>query len=604
MQQNERSPCNSPVQSSGEDQVTGAEEQLEKLRCLIQRIYKDHSAEELDSMWSQLLQILEENSAQEIDFQTNSCSCLDSSTAVLITYADTVFTFNEPTLKTLKYLIDNYLGNLASVIHVLPFLCSTSDGGFAVSSYEKIEDRFGTWEDLKNLSSDHVIMADLVLNHVSSSHPWVQQFKNGIEPGKKYILNPSITDNWENVIRPRNTSLFTSIYTKDGHKNVWTTFGSDQVDLNWKEPSIFLEFLKLIVKYIKHGVGWIRLDAIGFIWKKPSTTCLHMEEVHHVVKALRILLKNIHSSSILLTETNVPEKENISYINPGDEAHLAYNFPLPPLLLESLISNKADLINKWLSSWPDLPIKTGFLNFTASHDGIGLRALEGLMEPSRIHKLLVECETRGGLVSHRRMPNGEDQPYELNISWWSAMSNSGTNRQYLQFEKYILSQLFIIALKGVPAFYLPTIMTSENDTSRFLKTGERRDLNREKFDKEQLIELLNDKNSLASRSLILLRHAMKTRGLYEAFDPEQPMNCYSKDHNDIVVISRGIDEDKIFAIHNMTNLRLSFCIEDNLGIKLKPQFVWKDLLNSRIYNNNTIELKPYWVCWLKKTNAS
>ncbi len=584
--------------------MTGNESQLKKLSCLIKRIYKDHSAEELDCLWSQLLQILDSNCANCLEVEKTFLSSWDSSTAVLITYADGVNSSYKSSLKPLNEIIDQYLGNLAPIIHLLPFLCSTSDGGFAVSNYENIDPRFGCWEDLKNLSRNHLIMADLVLNHVSASHPWVQQFKNELEPGKNYILNPSINNDWEHVIRPRNTSLFTTIATKQGTKDVWTTFGPDQIDINWKDPNILLEFLILIIRYIKNGVTWIRLDAIGFIWKEPSTTCLHLDEVHYIVRSLRILLKQLTSKGVLITETNVPEKENISYIETGDEAHLAYNFPLPPLLLESIITNKADLINNWLSSWPTLPVNTGFLNFTASHDGIGLRALEGLMEPSRIHNLLIACEKRGGLISHRRMPNGEDQPYELNISWWSAMSDTGINRTHFQFERFILSQLFVMGLKGIPAFYLQAIMASENDLNTFVNSGERRDLNREKFEKDKLLSNLEDKNSASSKNISFLKNAMKIRSNLRAFHPEEPMLCMSQDRSDIVVFSRGKDEYRVWAIHNMTNAKLSFCIADSLDVDCKSGFFWNDVLNGINYLNNHIELKPYSVYWLIQKNES
>ncbi len=549
-------------------------------------------------MWSQLLQTLESNCDMSLSYDKTCLPSWDSSTAVLITYADGINSSGKSSINLLNEIIDKYLGNLASIIHLLPFLCSTSDGGFAVSSYENIDPRFGSWKDLKELSKKHVLMADLVLNHVSASHPWVQQFKNELEPGKRYILNPSKYKDWDNVIRPRNSSLFTSIVTKSGKKDVWTTFGPDQIDINWQDPNILLEFFILIVRYINHGITWIRLDAIGFIWKEPSTTCLHRDEVHDIVRTLRILLNRLTSCGVLITETNVPEKENISYLETGDEAHLAYNFPLPPLLLEALITNKADLINSWLSSWPSLPEHTGFLNFTASHDGIGLRALEGLMDPSRMHKLLIACEKRGGLISHRRMANGEDQPYELNISWWSAMSDTGINSTHLQYERFMLSQIFVMGLKGVPAFYLQAILASENDLNTFVQSGERRDLNRERFSKDKLINDLEDKNSASSKNISFLKHAMSIRSKLKAFHPEEKMICNSKFRSDIVVFCRGKDDYRVWAVHNMTDAKLSFFIDDGLDIKLKDGFHWKDILNGNNYLNNQIELSPYSVLWL------
>ena len=586
------------MQSINKYKVTGLERQLKELRCLLETIYKDHPVEELNSMWLQLLQILEANRKSDFSDLKSNLPQWDSSTVVLITYADGVYSSTNPTLKPLEELIDKHLDNLASIIHLLPFLCSTSDGGFAVSSYEKIEPRFGEWDDLKRLSKNHILMADLVLNHISASHQWVQQFKKSLEPGSKYILAPINNNNWSNVIRPRNSSLFTAIATKDGKKDVWTTFGPDQIDINWREPKVFIEFLILLARYFNHGIRWIRLDAIGFIWKEPKTTCLHLNEVHLFVKALRIFLQSLQDSFVLITETNVPEKENISYLKPGDEAHLAYNFPLPPLLLESIISNKADLINKWLCSWPSLPNNTGFLNFTASHDGIGLRALEGIMDQNRLHNLLIACEKRGGLISHRRMPNGEDKPYELNISWWSAMSDTGVNPNNLQFERFILSQLFVMALKGVPAFYFQSLMASENDLISFGKSGERRDLNRERFDLNKLEVILKDPTSAASKNLSKLKKAMNIRRQFNAFHPKENMQCLTPGRSDFVVICRGEKNDRVWALHNMTNSKLSMSLLDYLKMEKQNQTCWFDILNEVNYQDNYIEMQPYSVHWL------
>ncbi len=584
--------------------LTGAEPILEKLRKLLKEIYTDHSDEEINSLWSQLLQIMDTNNGIGDPNRSLSRELWNSSSAILITYADSIQRDGEPSLVTLKQLIDNYIGNLVSIIHILPFLCSTSDGGFAVSSYEEIDARFGGWEDLNAISKDYLLMADLVLNHVSSSHPWVKKYIQSKEPECNYILTPEPNGNWDNVTRARNSSLFTSLSTIKGKKEVWTTFGPDQIDLNWKEPTILVEFLKLIIIYMKYGISWFRLDAVGFIWKESKTTCLHLEEVHNIVRSLRIQLKRLNNLGVLITETNVPEKENISYLNSGDEAHLAYNFPLPPLLLECLLSNKADLLNEWLNNWPDLPPNTGFLNFTASHDGVGLRALEGLMDTKRLRSLLVSCEHRGGLVSHRKMPDGEENPYELNISWWSAMADGGRNPSLYQIDRFLLSQIFIMSLKGIPAFYLQALMASENDLKCFSKTGQRRDLNREKFDANTLTLKLQDPHSSASRNLKSIKKAMKVRKSIEAFHPDQPMSCLSKGRSDLVIIRRGEGDKTLWALHNMTNSKLCFSIIDGLNLKDDSVYFWKECLTDSEISKNRIDLEPYSVHWLTKSEKN
>jgi len=570
-----------------------------KLKELLELIYHDHNSEEIELVFSQLLKILD-------DFQINSGSSQlkeiipwNQTHSVLITYADSVSRDGESSLVTLKLILERYFQELSEIVHILPFLKSTSDGGFAVSSHKLLDERFGNWDDLKRLSKKHILMADLVLNHVSSSHPWVQQFIKGQEPGLSNILVPSKDSDWNNVIRPRNSSLFSQINTNEGPKQVWTTFGSDQIDLNWQNPKIFLEFLNLIIDYVNSGVKWFRLDAVGFIWKESGTTCLHLPQAHLIVKALRIKLSTLLREGVLITETNVPQKENLSYLESEDEAHMAYNFPLPPLLLEAVMTSRADILNSWIYDWPKLPINTTLFNFTASHDGVGLRPLEGLMSDGRIKELLINCEKRGGLVSHRRLSNGEDKPYELNISWWSAMEDSSRDKERFQQSRFILSQLLVMALKGVPAFYLPALLASNNDIKRFSITGERRDLNREKFDYETLLTQLNDFNSNARRNLTILSNAMKIRSELKPFHPSSDMKCLTKDRPDVVTIQRSSGDNSIFAIHNITENKINYSInKDFINPSLNKEILLKDYLCGKEYNNLNIVLEPFQVVWI------
>ncbi len=584
-------------------QVSVGAKNFEAIRSMLQEIYHDHTASELNNVSSQLLQILQLNNAQQSFPRGCRQHIWDSSSVILITYPDGIYREGEPTLRTLNELIQNKLSNLISVIHVLPFLQSTSDGGFAVSSHEYLEFDFGNWNDLKELSKNHLLMADLILNHVSSSHRWVHEFRQSKLPGTKFILSPEVMIGWDKVIRPRSCSLFTTLSTNEGPKDVWTTFGPDQIDLNWKEPFILIEFLKLIVKYFNNGIRWIRLDAVAFIWKTNGTNCLHREQAHKLVKILRMFLDLLSKSSIIISETNVPEKENLSYIRTGDEAHLAYNFPLPPLLLEALITNKADLVNKWLCNWPELPLNTNFLNFTASHDGVGLRPLEGLMDEERIRSLLFNCEKRGGLVSHRKLSSGEEKPYELNISWWSAMEDGGRDPSQWQIQRFLLSQLFCLCLKGIPAFYLQAILASKNDHRSFSLSGQRRDLNRERFQADSLFSKLDDPNSIQSRIIKELEIAIEIRKNLKCFHPDAPMSCLSKERTDLVIVSRGNEKDKLLAVHNMTNTKSSLSLLDDIFMnQTSSSNSWFDCLTNQYIDDNYLNLNPYSVKWLRRSS--
>ncbi len=570
-----------------------------KIYKLLKTIYSDNTTEEINFISNQLLQILDDFSEKSAYEEIRYKESWNESHSVLITYADSIYKNGEATLITLRDLLIKHFGSLSKVVHILPFLKSTSDGGFAVSSYDSLEEKFGDWDDLKSISKNHDLMADLVLNHVSSSHPWVQQFIKSQEPGISNVFSPKQNLDWSNVVRPRSSSLFSQINTEDGPRQVWTTFGPDQIDLNWHNPKMTLEFLNLIITYLSNGIKWFRLDAVGFIWKESGTTCLHLPKAHSIVKLLRVLLDNLLEDGVLITETNVPQKENLSYLIPDDEAHMAYNFPLPPLLLEAIITSRADILNSWIFDWPILSEDTTLFNFTASHDGVGLRALEGLMNEQRIKDLLINCEKRGGLVSHRRLSNGEDKPYELNISWWSAMEDSSRDFNRFQFERFILTQLLVMALKGVPAFYLPALLASENDIKSFSMTGQRRDLNREKFKLDNLLSVLNNPESNANKNLEYLRNAMDVRSDLKQFHPCSEMKCLSKGRSDIVVIKRSKGPESVFAIHNMTENKINYQLNDNdLPKIIDNDFNTQDFLTSTKYNWKNISLDPFQVIWL------
>ncbi len=578
-----------------------SEKKLDRLKVdkLLKTIYSNNTTEEINFISNQLLQILDDFSEKSAYEEIRDKERWNQSHSVLITYADSIYKNGEATLITLRKILSNHFGSLSKVVHILPFLRSTSDGGFAVSSYDSLEEKFGVWDDLKSISKNHDLMADLVLNHVSSSHPWVQQFIKSQEPGISNVFSPKQNLDWSNVVRPRSSSLFSQINTDDGPKQVWTTFGPDQIDLNWHNPKMTLEFLNLIITYLFNGIKWFRLDAVGFIWKESGTTCLHLPKAHSIVKLLRVFLNNLLDDGVLITETNVPQKENLSYLISDDEAHMAYNFPLPPLLLEAIITSRADILNSWIFDWPILSDDTTLFNFTASHDGVGLRALEGLMNEQRIKNLLINCEKRGGLVSHRRLSNGDDKPYELNISWWSAMEDSSRDSNRFQFERFILTQLLVMALKGVPAFYLPALLASENDIKSFSMTGQRRDLNREKFKLDNLLSVLNNPESNANKNLKFLRNAMNVRSELKQFHPCSEMKCLSKGRSDIVVIKRSKGPESVFAIHNMTENKINYQLNDNdLPKIIDNDFNTQDFLTSTKYNWKNISLDPFQVIWL------
>ena len=525
----------------------------------------------------------------------------DESTSVLITYADTIQEPGHASLEMLHRFLEGACGDMFTVLHVLPFLQATSDGGFAVCSHECLDSRFGTWGHLDLLARKRLLMADLVLNHVSASHPWVQQFRRGELPGATMVMAPERLSGWEQVVRPRSSALFTPVETCNGLRAVWTTFGPDQVDLDWRNPAVLEAFTALLDRFVQHGVAWIRMDAVGFIWKRNGTPCIHLPETHDLVRSFRVLLEQRLAHGVLLTETNVPQQENLSYLDSGDEAHMAYNFPLPPLLLEAMVSGHGDLLNHWLARWPDLPAGTTLLNFSACHDGVGLRPLEGLMETDRLLALLRTCEERGGLVSHRSHPDGSSSPYEITITWWSAMASSSQQPSHLQLERFLCSQLLVMALPGIPAFYLPALLTSENDRETYARTGHRRDLNRERFRFAALMDRIRNPESSPARVLAALRRALQERCRCAAFHPEAPLKLLSERRSDLVALRRGVGAEAVVAVHSLApdTIHLPW---QQLGLDGEYSGPgWLDRLSKRIHRaDHPLDIPPYGVLWLQR----
>ena len=512
-----------------------------------------------------------------------------------VTYADTVVEQGVPALCSLRRLLNSRLRPFAEVVHVLPFLTSTSDGGFAVASHDRIEPRFGDWGDLADLAKGRRLMADLVLNHISAAHPWVRQFLRDEEPGRSCVLEAAPDPCWDQVVRPRSSSLFTQLSGSDGPRQVWTTFGPDQVDVDWRSPEVLLGFTRLLDRMLRHGVRWVRLDAVGFIWKTPGTGCIHLPEAHRIVEVLRQLMERSCSTGVVVTETNVPEQENLSYLMSGGEAHLAYNFPLPPLLLEAAISGRADLLNGWLSRWPALPEATGLFNFTSCHDGVGLRALEGLMSDQRRLQLLIACEQRGGLISHRRLTTGEEalrdqhQLVECHGRWRDRSGPSAAGA-------FSDDPATVLALPGVPAFYLPALLATPNDLGRFRRSGQRRDLNRPQFKAEAVERRLQDPDSDATAVTSALGHALQVRRDQPALHPDAAMEVLSAGRSDLVMLRRHGGGQTLVAVHNVTASRLTLTLGRLGG---RSGLAWADCLSgSSETHGSQLQLEPYAVHWL------
>lgn len=459
---------------------------------------------------------------------------------VLITYADQVRHSGQTPLQALrKFLADYRIAELLNCVHLLPFFPSTSDDGFSVADYLAVDPHCGSWDDVAGLGEDVDLMFDLVLNHASKSHEWFQRYRRGEPPYDDFFISVDPSTDLSQVVRPRSLPLLTPFETAGGTRHVWTTFSDDQVDLNYAQPRLLLEMSRILVEYARRGARIIRLDAIAFLWKRIGTPCIHLPETHAVVRLMRRLLDLTAPGTLVLTETNVPHRENLSYFGQGDEAHLVYQFSLPPLLLDAIHSGDTSLLAGWLADLaPPFP-ETSFFNFTASHDGIGVRPLEGLVSDERLESLVAVVRQHGGRVSTRRRPDGSDSPYELNITYMDAVADAASLSVSEHVRRFLVTQAVMLALRGIPAVYFHSLVGSANDQAGLAVTGHNRAINRHKYDRVEIDAWLAGDESRGRLVFDGYSRLLKIRRGQSAFHPDASQRVLDLPGNGLLGFVRG-----------------------------------------------------------------
>ncbi len=519
---------------------------------------------------------------------------------LLITYGDSIRNDTEAPLAVLKRFCSERLKGAIKLVHILPFCPWSSDDGFSVKDYRAVDKDLGDWLDVENLGAEFDLMFDLVLNHCSSKSSWFKQYTEGILPYSKYFKEASPEDNLSKVVRPRTLPLLTKVPTRDGDKHVWTTFSPDQVDLDWENPDVFFDFLDILINYISKGARFVRLDAIAFLWKTVGTKCIHLKETHEVVKLFRDILDWLAPEVVLLTETNVPNKENLSYFGRGNEAHMVYQFSLPPLLLHGLLSGSSKYLHEWAKSLPSLKNKCTFLNFTSSHDGIGVRPLQGLVPDKELDVLVKEVKKRKGLVSFKSNPDGSKNPYELNITYFAALSVPGNSESELGIQRFLTSQYIAASFKGVPAVYIHCLTATPNDLEGVEESGMPRRINRKKWDEAQLDEWLSSDDSVQRRVFDDYVLVLRRRSDYPAFHPDADQRILDLGEKAFGLVRRSIgDEQMIYCLSNFTGKKLTLSKLDKLkGVAANGEL--RDIisgLNISIAKGNLV-LKAYQTVWL------
>ncbi|MGM0768945.1 MAG: sugar phosphorylase [Pseudomonadota bacterium] len=523
----------------------------------------------------------------------------NESDVVLITYADTIRRADEKPLVTLHEFLTDCLADSVSTVHILPFFPFSSDDGFSVMDYLAVNESHGSWDDIERIAGDFKLMADLVINHMSARSRWFENFRKRVDPGKDYFFEASLTDDLSAVVRPRTSPLLNPVMTSDGERYVWCTFSEDQVDLNFANPRVLIEFVAIIRRYLEHGVIMFRLDAVAFLWKEPGTPSIHLQQTHELIKILRLLIEHHSPQAVVITETNVPNRENLTYFGNANEAHVIYNFSLPPLLIHTLVTGNCRHLKTWLMSMPPAQMGTTYLNFIASHDGVGLRPTDGLLSEEEKQGLINTMESFGGKVSYRRTEDGRDQPYEMNIALYDALK--GTVRggaDHWQLPRFICAHTVMLALEGIPAFYIHSLLATENDYERAEHTGRLRSINRGQWNLDVIESELANPLSHHSKAFKELKRLIAIRRRQPAFHPNATQFTLHLGLQLFGFWRQSMRRDQsIFCIHNIGDEVQQIALSD---INLIGTDEWVDLISGlRLEDlSGSLTLKPYQSVWL------
>ncbi|HEX9372943.1 MAG TPA: alpha-amylase family glycosyl hydrolase [Roseiflexaceae bacterium] len=525
---------------------------------------------------------------------------------VLITYGDQVREPDRPPLQTLADVLTGRLGGVVSAVHILPFYPYSSDDGFSVIDYTAVDPQLGAWEDVERLRAGYRLMFDAVINHISAESAWFGAFLRG-EPGaeRRFIVMDPATD-LSQVTRPRTSPLLTRFETAQGPKYVWTTFSADQIDLNFGDPDLLIEIVQVLLEYVACGAALIRLDAIGYLWKEVGTRCIHLPQTHRVVQLFRAALDLVAPGVLLITETNVPHQDNISYFGDGtNEAQLVYQFPLAPLVLNAFASGSARHLSGWAAGLALPSNRTTFFNFLASHDGIGIVPATSILSQAEVAELAARAEAHGGHVSYKTNPDGSQSPYELNITLFDALSDPHDTREgdARKVDRFVAANAIMLALQGVPGVYVHSLVGSHNDHAGVRATGRFRSINREKWDRAALERRLDDPGDTAGAVFARMAALIGVRRGQRAFHPSGPQRVLAGDDALFTILRSSPDgREHILCVHNVSDQArfLDLRARDLPEIAGRPL---ADLVGGGALpawdGEMPVEIGPYQVLWLK-----
>jgi sucrose phosphorylase len=370
------------------------------------------------------------------------------------------------------------------------------------------------------------------------------------------------------------------------------------VDLNYANPNLLLEILDILLFYVSKGAEFIRLDAIAYLWKEPGTSCINLSQTHRIIQLFRAVLDQVAPPVMLITETNVPHADNISYFGDGtNEAQMVYNFSLPPLVLHAFQTSSAEILSRWAEGLELPSNKVTFFNFLASHDGIGLNPLRGILPEKEIEEVVSRVKAHGGLVSYKTDVGGSRIPYEMNINYFDALNDPNRDEPLdLQVDRFVTAHAILLAMKGMPAIYFHSLVGSRSWQEGVQITGHNRTINRRKFQWEELVNMISDPKTRQARVFFRLGHLLKIRRRYAAFHPFGNQEVISVAPEVFCLLrSSPVGLDHVLCLHNVSDHTVSL---EKFEIPREVMPNPRNIISGKFIDKDSLLIEPYQTLWL------
>lgn len=557
-----------------------------KIKKLINHIYGESFS---DAHLNVLLTKLEKAA---VNITEKRKSGWDEKDVVLITYADQFSAKGEKALPVFTRFYNEWLSRTFSHVHLLPFYPWSSDDGFSVIDYHEVAPETGTWRDVAELKQSASLMFDFVCNHMSAKSEWFANYL-AQKPGyEDFFISVDPETDLSAVTRPRALPLLTPFTLHDDSvRHLWTTFSDDQIDLNFASPQVLIAMVDVLLHYLMEGARYIRLDAVGFMWKIPGTTCIHLEQTHCLIQLFRAITDAVAPGTVIITETNVPHKDNISYFGDGEnEAQMVYQFSLPPLVLHAVHRQDVKALCQWAGSLALPSTYTTWFNFLASHDGIGLNPLRGILPESEILSLVEKLQQEGALVNWKNNPDGTRSPYEINVTYLDALSLRDSSDDE-RIARFILAHAVLLSFPGVPAVYIQSILGSRNDYEGVERLGYNRAINRKKYTAGQVDRELNNKKSIRYQIYSRLSELIAVRRGERAFRPDNQAIFDAIGEHILKIVRVAENGERMTALFNFSNKMQTVYGQTLFG---------RELLSGQDISGTELTLNPWQVMWIKE----